>query len=163
MCLLSSIYTNIKYICSLFPPCIEYDTDLSVTDLSTNIVSTDIPVDIPVDIPIIPIIPVDIPIIPIIPVDIPIIPIIPTDLSANIVNPIISKERAEPQSLSKILRYKYHLSAEKSNTLSDEYRTLKAILSLSEEELAECKTSSGRRYGKNIAKHTYDLLHSNNS
>ena len=143
MCLLSSIYTNIKYICSLFPPCIEYDTDLSVTDLSTNIVSTDIPVDIPVDIPI--------------------IPIIPTDLSANIVNPIISKERAEPQSLSKILRYKYHLSAEKSNTLSDEYRTLKAILSLSEEELAECKTSSGRRYGKNIAKHTYDLLHSNNS
>ena len=140
--IISSIYVFLKYSLSLCPPCIEqYSEELpeliiNLTEVTLDVPPEEIKVDVPPPPP---------------PAEIKV------DLSANTVNPIISKEKKP--SLSKILRYKYHLSIEKSNILSEQFRTLKAILNLTEAELAECKTSSGRRFGKSIAKQTYNMLH----
>ena len=174
--IISGLYIYLKSIC---PPCIEYYTvdETCIVDISANVIpiidisANVIPIiDISANIidisaNIIPIIDISANIIPIIDTSANVIPIIdisanviPTknETPANILNPI---KKEKKQSLAEILRSRYKISIEKSKTLAQEFRTLKYILELTESQLAECKSKSGRKFGAHMGSHLYALLH----
>jgi len=164
--IISNLYIYLKTIC---PPCISYHTidPIYIIDLSSNTctISTSIVYDVsanevPIEPPAIeqqpaieqpPAIEPAVVLPPLIAV-----PPIVKDISANILNPI---KKEKKQSLAEVLRIRYKISIEKSKTLAQEFRTLKSILELTEAQLAECKSKSGRKFGAHMGSHLYALLH----